>query len=80
MNDPTRRALRTGLQVFVGWIVAGGLAAVVNAYADQWQIDGANRLALTMLLTIVLSWAQNYAEEQGALPPVLKGPKPPAAS
>ena len=74
MNDATRRALRTLVQTIVAFVLAGGLAEVVNAYADEWAIHGANRMLLTAALTVVVSWAQNAAEDRGALPALLKTP------
>ena len=80
MNDATRRALRTLVQTIVAFVLAGGLAEVVNAYADEWAIHGANRMLLTAALTVVVSWAQNAAEDRGVLPALLKAPAPPAAT
>ena len=74
MNDATRRTLRTLLQTVIGFVLAGGLTEVVNAYADEWRIAGANRLLLAGALTIVVTFCQNWAEERGAIRPVLKAP------
>ena len=79
MNDATRRALRTLVQTIVAFVLAGGLAEVVNAYADEWAIHGANRMLLTAALTVV-TWAQNAAEDKGVLPALLKPPASPAAT
>ena len=80
MNDATRRALCTLVQTIVVFVLAGGLAEVVNAYADEWAIHGANRMLLTAALTVVVSWAQNAAEDSGALPALLKAPVSPGAT
>ncbi|CAA9547241.1 MAG: hypothetical protein AVDCRST_MAG19-473 [uncultured Thermomicrobiales bacterium] len=74
MNDATRRALRTLLQVGIGFVLAGGLAEVVNAYADEWAIAGANRMLVTAALTVAVTFAQNYAEDRGAIPAIGKAP------
>ena len=80
MNDATRRALRTLVQTIVAFVLAGGLAEVVNAYADEWAIQGANRMLLTAALTVVVTWAQNAAEDKGVLPALLKPPASPDAT
>ncbi len=74
MNDATRRTLRTLLQTAIGFVLAGGLTEIVNAYADQFEIAGANRLLLAGALTISVTFCQNVAEERGAIRPLLKAP------
>jgi uncharacterized membrane protein HdeD (DUF308 family) len=78
MNETTRRTLRTLLQTVVAFVIAGGLTEIVNAYADQFHVSGATRMLLAGALTIVVTFAQNYAEERGALRPILKAPPEPA--
>jgi len=74
VNEATRRTLRTLLQTVVGFVVAGGLAELVDAYADQFRVAGANRLLLAGAVTILVTFAQNLGEERGWLRPVLKAP------
>ncbi|MDP9364123.1 MAG: hypothetical protein M3Q10_07850 [Chloroflexota bacterium] len=76
MNEATRRTLRTLLQTVVGFVVAGGLAEIVDAYADHFRVAGANRLLLAGAVTILVTFAQNLGEERGWLRPVLKAPPP----
>ena len=66
MNDATRRAVRTLLQM----IAAGGLTALVNQFAT----DVPARYAPYVLVgfTLLTSYAQNYAEDAGWVPSVLK--------
>lgn len=68
MNDPLRRAIRTLFQ----FIVAGGLTTVVNELANGLSanqkvlVQGANMLVVT--------FAQNYLEDNTRFPAVLKAP------
>lgn len=82
MNEATRRTLRTLLQTFVGFVVAGGLSEIVDAYADQIRVTGANRLLLAGAMTILATFAQNVGEQQGWLRPLLKtgDPDPPTGT
>lgn len=75
MNEAKRRTLRTLLQTIVGFVVAGGLAEIVNAYADQIRVGGANRLLLAGLLTVVVTFLQNLSEQHGWVRPLLKAPE-----
>ena len=78
MTETTRRTLRTLLQTLVGFVLAGGLSEIVAAYADEWRIAGADRLLLAGVLTILVTFAHNWAEEHGAIRPLLKtGPSRP---
>lgn len=77
MSDATGRTLRTLLQTLVGFVVAGGLTEIVNAYADQFRVVGANRLLLAAALTILVTFAQNVGEQRGWVPTLLKPPTPP---
>jgi len=76
MNDTARRVTRTSAQLGL----AAAILAFVNAFSPT-ALTPAQVGALGALLTILVSTAQNLLEEQGAIPPILKGPAPrPAAS
>jgi hypothetical protein len=69
MNDSTGRMLRSALQFIAG----GGITTVVALVAD-----GLDPLAATLLLagsTLAVIVAQNFLEERGSIPAILK-PKP----
>lgn len=76
MNEATRRTLRTLLQAVVGFVVAGGVTEIVDAYADQYRLAGANRLLLAGALTVLVTFAQNVGEQRGWIRPLLKAPPP----
>lgn len=78
MNEATRRTLRTLLQTVVGFVVAGGVTEIVDAYADQYRLAGANRLLLAGALTVLVTFAQNIGEQRGWIRPLLKTPPPPS--
>lgn len=68
MSDATRRTIRTLLQ----FTAAGGLTALVNEMADglsaNWKVlvQGFNLILITL--------SQNFLEDAGAIPSVLKSP------
>jgi hypothetical protein len=66
MNDATRRALRTLIQL----IAAGGLTALVNQLAG----DLPSRYAPYLLIafTLLVTFCQNWLEDNTAVPAVLK--------
>ncbi len=66
MKDVLNRVLRTVLQL----IVAGGLTGVVNALASG--LDPAWIALVLAGWQAVVTAAQNYLEEKGAIPTVLK--------
>ena len=80
MNEATRRTLRTLLQTVVGFVVAGGVTQIVDAYADQYRLAGANRLLLAGALTLLVTFAQNVGEQRGWIRPLLKAPPPSSAA
>ncbi len=66
MNDASRRALRTLAQ----FVVAGGFTAMIDAYiVNLGTGEQATVLALSQL---VITFAQNYLEDLGAIPSVGK--------
>jgi len=65
MNRPTRRALRTLLQL----IAAGGLTALVSVLADGLSPYWAG--VVTILAGVVVTFTQNYLESTGTIPTIL---------
>jgi hypothetical protein len=74
MNDATRRALRTLAQ----FVVAGGFTEAINAFLVD--LDPAQKMAILAVLQLVVSFAQNYLEDIGAIPAALKAPPSPGAN
>jgi hypothetical protein len=66
MNE-RERALRTLMQV----MVSAGFAEAVNAWVVS--LDPSWRLSVMVLMTFVVSYAQNWLEDHGYVRPVLKG-------
>lgn len=69
--DPARRALRTLFQI--GTVTA--LIALWNAFAAT-PLTAGQTSAITAVGTLLVSFAQNFLEEQGAVPKMFKGPTP----
>ncbi len=67
---PVQRALRTVLQL----IAAGGLTALVNTLAGGLSPSVA--ALILMAWGVVVSFAQNYLEDKGAVPAILKDSAP----
>ena len=65
------RALRTLFQVIVSAGFAEGINQLIIGLDPSVQILG------TIALTYVVSFAQNWLEERGKMPTVLKGKKSP---
>lgn len=72
MPDSMRRGLRTLVQVLIGQIAAGGLTAIWNDYISHHHIDPTIMVAMGIVLSALVSWAQNSLEDSGAIPSVLK--------
>lgn len=80
ISDPLRRALRTFLQswtgTFLGLWAMSGVGAEGNL-ADLSDLSTIGRLALAAgigALPAIVALAQNWAEDVGAIPAVLKAP------
>jgi hypothetical protein len=71
INDPTKRALRTFVQV--GLVQA--LIALYNAFAPQ-PLTIAQISAITLVATPLVVLAQNLLEENGTIPSFGKTPPP----
>lgn len=66
MNDATGRVVRSVLQLVAG----GGLAAIVAAVANGLSPTAAAALSLASALLVII--CQNFAEEKGVIPALLK--------
>lgn len=66
MNDATRRALRTLFQ----FIVAGGLTTLVNELSNG--LTDTNKALVQMLAMLLVTFCQNWLEDNGTIPAVLK--------
>lgn len=66
MNEATRRMIRTAVQL----VAAGGLTALVQQLARD---AGSYGPYIFCANTLLVTWAQNYAEDAGWLKPMLKG-------
>ncbi len=68
MNDASRRALRTLLQ----FIVAGGFTEVISTFVVD--LDATQKLLVLALTQLVVTFAQNYLEDNTNAPAILKAP------
>ena len=68
MNDASRRALRTLFQ----FIVAGGFTEVINQFVVD--LDGTQKLLVLAVSQLVVTFAQNYLEDNTSTPALLKAP------
>lgn len=68
MNDATRRALRTVLQL----IASGALTALVAAIVDG--MDTKSTAIVLATWQVIVTFAQNALEDAGAIPALLKAP------
>lgn len=66
--DSTRRALRTILQL----VASGGLTALVNAIAGG--LSPATSVLVLALFQVIVTYAQNFLEDNTSFPTILKGP------
>jgi hypothetical protein len=64
-DSPLRRAGRSLIQLIAG----GGLTALVAVVADGLSATWAG--VLVMGSSVLVAWAQNFAEDAGWIPPVL---------
>ena len=69
-DTATRRAIRTLLQFVVALILSGAFDAVVKKYTDYAPAEW--RYVLTGAWLYIVVQAQNWAENQGYIPPILK--------
>lgn len=74
MSDALRRAIRTWLQTFVGVILASG---VLSAMSETGMVDWAvlKKAAVSAAVAgavAVLAFGQNYLEDKGSIPSLLK--------
>ena len=84
MNDSTRRALRTFLQAFVGTFILVAVpwatdivTSIVQAEPYELNFDvlqSAGIAAVFAGFIALLSWAQNYLEDNTNTPAILKAP------
>ena len=72
-SDPTRRALRTLFQV--GTITA--LIQLYNMFSDR-PLNAEQVSAVTAVGAILIAFVQNYLEDAGAVPAMLKGKPDPS--
>lgn len=66
-NDWWRRGVRTIIQLVAG----GGLTALFNQVSGD--VDAIYSAYILMASTLVVTLAQNYCEDQGWIPALLKG-------
>ncbi len=64
-DTPLRRAGRSLIQLIAGGGLTGLVAALVGGLSPTWAG------LLVAASTVLVSWAQNYAEDKGVIPPVL---------
>ena len=67
MTDPTRRAIRTFLQAFVGTLIASGVLQGVAESGDLPSGDAVQRVLVSAAaagIIALLSWAQNTLEDR----------------
>ena len=69
MSDATRRAIRTLMQFVVG----GGLGTLVSELAAK-TADPLVKAAIVVGAAFVVSYAQNWLEDNTAFPALLKAP------
>jgi hypothetical protein len=75
MSDAARRALRTFVQAVTGILL--GQAVILMTDLDDGELDWNlwKRVLISALaagVIALISWAQNWAEDAGAIPSVLK--------
>jgi hypothetical protein len=75
MPDAARRAIRTFVQAFTGIIL--GQAVVLMTDLDDGEIDWQlwKRVVISALaagIVALLSWLQNWSEDRGVIPALLK--------
>lgn len=71
MPDSLRRAIRTLLQL----IASGGLTALVDSFAGGLSPESAT--LLLMINTVLVTFLQNYLEDNTSFPAILKAPASP---
>ena len=70
LNDTTtRRVIRTALQIFVGLMLAGAFDLIVKRITD-WSPDDLDPV-ISGLWVIAVVAAQNWAENNGVIKPIL---------
>lgn len=67
MPDYVQRALRTLLQLLAG----GGFAALFSALIDMTDVR--YQALLAGFFVVLVAFAQNYLEDEGLIPAVMKG-------
>jgi hypothetical protein len=79
MSDSLRRAIRTFVQAFTGVLALQAGAIIVQVNEGSWvpDIDWMKRVLLSALAAGVISlisFAQNWAEDNTSMPALLKSP------
>jgi len=84
MSDALRRGIRTFVQAFTGTILFQLAAVMLDISQGNWvpDLDFLKRLALSAMISgvvSIVSFLQNWAEDSGAVPSVLKATASPGA-
>lgn len=76
MSDAIRRAVRTFFQSFIGVLISSGiLSAIGEAGVVDWSaLKKVGVSALGAGIVAVLTFVQNWLEDDGAVPALLKAP------
>jgi hypothetical protein len=64
MTDNLVRAARTLLQALFGLIATGALSGLLESYVTGHPLDPTLYMALTLIATMLASWAQNMIEDK----------------
>lgn len=74
MSDAVRRAIRTFVQAFTGSILTNGVlsAMATNGVVDWTLLEKAGVSALVAAVIALLTFLQNWAEDRGTIPSILK--------
>ncbi len=80
LSDVVQRMLRTGIQSLIALAASGGFTALWNALATEYQIPVWAALLFTITVgPTIVSFGQNYLEDQGKIKTRLKTPATEAA-
>ena len=84
LSDPLRRGLRTFFQAFVATLALLAIPALTDmvravSSSEPYELDfrfwqGVIVAACASGLIALISWFQNFLEDKGAMPAVLKAP------
>lgn len=76
MSDALRRSIRSFMQIFLGTIISSGVvsAAGTNGVVDWSTLKKIVISLVVSFFTSLLVFGQNYFEDRGTIPAVLKNP------